>query len=392
MKRFLCILLILALLVPAALADVSAKLEGPGYDTPEAAVLAYLDGLNAGDAQAMLSTFAYETLADHANPRTYLERMQTFLYTSINGMPLTGDYARTLMISGRYGRLATSLVNQFIELAAHLEGRNEILRDSAAVDALLDKFDQSPVNNWQGNVEFVKWLSPAALTDKYALPHTLMSIALQTEYAGADDVTELLAHVRLNGVDAVQGMQCVRYDGRWYNLELSTLLSAIMNLDSMSAGMFYPADEAAQANLKAALSASADPAGQLLLAGCAASSLAGTRWQLVSLSGAPVAVAGTAGDAAAGTNAVYGEAHFLRCGGALVNLRLSPDLAERLGVDGGRMKVSLAWADALGMLLLREARALGVSLDVSGMTLRRSGSDLVVTLESGVEATFRKAE
>ena len=32
MKRFLCMLMILALLAPAALADASAKLEGPGYD------------------------------------------------------------------------------------------------------------------------------------------------------------------------------------------------------------------------------------------------------------------------------------------------------------------------------------------------------------------------
>ena len=390
MKRFLCVLLILALLVPAALAESGAKLEGPGYDTPEAAVLAYLDGLNAGDAQAMLSTFAYESLADHANPRAFLERMQTFIYNYTNAVPLTGDYARSLMTSARYGKLAGYLANQFIELSAHLEGKNEILRDSAAIDALMDKFDQSPVNGWQGHVEFVRWISPAALTDKYALPQNMMNIALQTEYAGADDVAELAAQVRLNGVDAVQGMQCVRYGDRWYNLDMFTILSAILGLDSFSAGMAFPKDEDEANALRTALNPSANFEQQTLLTLCASSALAGTRWQLSSLNGADAVVAEAAEAAASGANAVYGELRIHRTGGALVNLRFSADLADALGADGGRAKVALAWADVLGTLGLRGARAWHLELSVDDMQLRRNGDTLVFTLDNGIEAVFRQ--
>ena len=35
--------------------------EGPGFDSPDHAVQAYIDALNAGDVPTMLSTFAIET-------------------------------------------------------------------------------------------------------------------------------------------------------------------------------------------------------------------------------------------------------------------------------------------------------------------------------------------
>lgn len=390
MRRFLCILLILALFAPVALAE-AAKLEGPGYDTPEDAVLAYLDGLNAGDAQAMLSTFAYETLADHANPRAFLERMQSFLYNAYNGVPMNGDYARTLMTSARYGRLAGYLTSQYIELSTHLENSILPLKDSASIDELLDGFEQSPVNGWQGNVEFAGWVSPVVLSDKYALPQNLMNLSLQVEYSGADDVAELAAHVRLNGVDAVQIMQCVRYGDRWYNLDPMGLLSAIIGLDALSAGLAFPKDEGEASALRTTLATSPDFEQLTLLTLCATSPLAGTRWQLSSLNGADAVVAETAEAAASGANAVYGELRIHRTGGALVNLRFSADLAAALGADGGRAKVSLAWADLLGTLGVRGARAWHLDLNVDDLQLHRSGDTLVFTLDNDVEAVFRKA-
>ena len=70
MKKPIVFLLILALacsFLPFAAAE-SGRLEGAGYDTPEEALLAYIDALNRGDVGGMLSTFALESYVEHADP------------------------------------------------------------------------------------------------------------------------------------------------------------------------------------------------------------------------------------------------------------------------------------------------------------------------------------
>ena len=52
MQKLMALMLVLALLVPAALAETTH--EGAGYDSPEDAVLAYIEALNRGDVDDML--------------------------------------------------------------------------------------------------------------------------------------------------------------------------------------------------------------------------------------------------------------------------------------------------------------------------------------------------
>ena len=89
MKKVLAILLAVLLLAPAlacaeelavpSLSQSTAiKLEGSGFHTPEEAVLAYLEGLNRGDATEMLSTFAIESYVDNMDAENYLSRARSY--------------------------------------------------------------------------------------------------------------------------------------------------------------------------------------------------------------------------------------------------------------------------------------------------------------------------
>lgn len=61
-------------------ADGSAHaFEGSGFDSPEEAVTAYLEAMQEGDVQGMLSTFAIETYVDNVDAQTYLTRMGAFV-------------------------------------------------------------------------------------------------------------------------------------------------------------------------------------------------------------------------------------------------------------------------------------------------------------------------
>lgn len=58
------------------------KLEGSGFDSPEAAMQAYLDGLLNGDAEKAISSFAIETFTAHFDWKTYAERRSMYLPNS----------------------------------------------------------------------------------------------------------------------------------------------------------------------------------------------------------------------------------------------------------------------------------------------------------------------
>ena len=80
MKKLLICLLALMLAAIPALGEgtETGAIEGPGFDSPEEAVSAYLEALKNGDAAGMLSTFAIETYVAEMDAQAYL----CLLYTS----------------------------------------------------------------------------------------------------------------------------------------------------------------------------------------------------------------------------------------------------------------------------------------------------------------------
>lgn len=60
----------------------ATKLEGSGFDSPEAAMQAYLDGLLNGDAEKAISSFAIETFTAHFDWKTCAERRSMYLPNS----------------------------------------------------------------------------------------------------------------------------------------------------------------------------------------------------------------------------------------------------------------------------------------------------------------------
>ena len=104
-------------------AGVAGRLEGNGYDSPEDAVLAYIEALNRGDVGGMLSTFALESYVEHADPSVQINVRGFFLTHDLLSIPCPDDYSRSLVLHARYGSLATSLLQSVVECAAKLDGR-----------------------------------------------------------------------------------------------------------------------------------------------------------------------------------------------------------------------------------------------------------------------------
>ena len=390
MKKLLAILMALALLAPAALAE--NRHEGEGYDTPEEAVMAYVEALNRGDVDDMMATFAMETFVDHCDADAYLTRMRASNPTTIYGVPVSGAYSRSLLINERYAQIVNVLMRQYMEISASMNGMSIALDDAQAREEMEARFANSPANAWEGNAAFVNWINPALLNEKIVYPMNMANSATQTAHYGADDIDWKVALLNLNGAPAVLFMQCAKYGDRWYNAELGGLPGMVLGLTVQSAGMAI----VGQTDDGIDLSALSNPLlmlmqteGSQLLTANAASDLAGTRWQLIRVDGADVAVKADAAEAARdGGRGACVELKLTRLG-ALLDARLSAALAEALETDT-RVLVGMAWWDRGDALEVPMLMWHGAGIDPENCRLERDGDELVLTTGNGIALVFER--
>ena len=293
MKKLLAILMALALLAPAALAEV--RHESEGYDSPEAAVEAYVEALNRGDADGMLSAFAIESFVDHCDAEAAMQRLQSISPVTFITMPVNGAYSRSLLINARRAQITNSLVQQYIQISAQLDYMAVPLQDAAARQEMLDRFADSPANAWEGNVTLVGWVNPALLSDKIAYPMNMVSAMLQSAYYDPDDLAWEVARLNVAGEDAVLLLQCAKYGDRWYIAELSGIPGMVLGIPVTAAGMIFASDP----DMGGVIGVLSRPLAVLdalgaarLLDANAASDLPGTRWTLANIGGVDGATVG----------------------------------------------------------------------------------------------------
>ena len=374
----------------------SGTLEGPGFDTPQEAVLAYLEGLNNADVREMLSTFAFESYAEHANPEDMLRRVRTFMYGQTSSIPMNSDFAKSIVINGRYADLARNLMCSYSECSYSTEGRVITFAEESEVTDFLKAFAGSPANEWLGNVEFVEWIDPAQVTDKFYTAANLRNLATQMACAGADDYAELVAHIKLNGVDSAQFMQCIKYGDRWYNHNYQSMMANLLGIMVTSAGLVYPGESSEAGNLQDFLIVpQTDEEMAAAINSWETSDLPGTRWQLESVKASEFAVdVGTNKEEvlADSGNRMYGELKFMHLGGAVLDIRLSPGLCSQMGADSTYAKSTAIWAEMNGQLQLGECKGIsGSGLQFEQAECKRTEDQIIINVE-GDEMVFRRAQ
>ena len=393
MKKLLAILTVLALLAPAALAEI--RHESEGYDSPEAAVEAYVEALNRGDADDMLSAFAIETFVNHCDAETAMQRLQSISPVTFITMPVNGAYSRSLLINARRAQITNSLVQQYIQISAQLQNATVPLQDAAARQEMLDRFANSPANAWEGNVKLVGWVNPALLSDKIAYPMNMVSAMLQSAYYDPDDLAWEVARLNVAGEDAVLLLQCAKYGDRWYIAELNGIPGMALGVPVTAAGMIFASDP----DMGSVIDVLSNPLAALgalnatrLLDANAASDLPGMRWTLTGIGGVDGAtVCGEPDEPAQASGlAAWGELKFMRVG-ALAALRVSPAASQALGADEQRLYLGLAWTDMNGSLELLEMRGTGIRPEPEGNGIALDGDTLTLNLWNGVTLTFEKA-
>lgn len=238
MKRFTIALLLLALLLPLASVCHAAEttFEGPGFDSPEAAVSTYIEAFNEGDLEGMLSTFAIETFVERCDSEAILENMYgMFTYDHPEAFPSTNDYVRELKAVSRVQFLTFTLFRQYFVATTqqHLPDQSYLqsFTDEYSVDDFLRDVEQWDASSWFGNIALLEFTGLDSLVrlrngDTYSTSESIQRIIQQTTQCyGCDEVQYLAPLTEIEGTQYLLVMECARYGDRWYNTDLTSRIA-----------------------------------------------------------------------------------------------------------------------------------------------------------------------
>ena len=224
---------------PEVAADV--RFEGEGYESPEEAVVAYLEALKKGDVEGMLATFAIETYVSEMDAQADLARMGVFQPGYGMRLPLGGEYQRQVAVAARYGQLAESLAYQWM-LFSWPEGYEAFgdesitfQEDGDAEAFLTELAENDAAAQWQ-EMEVVGFVEPELMSTQYS--DGAESRARQAASHGCDEIVSVVAKLDIGGEEWYQCMDVACYGGKWYNLSFVGYIGHLLGLSYPTAGLF----------------------------------------------------------------------------------------------------------------------------------------------------------
>ena len=213
--------------------------EGPGFDTPEAAVQAFLEALREQDLPSALRTFAWETRIQYGSLEGALERNKTWNCSLSPNFPkgsglldaMNVELARQYVISSlQYTLLA--LVNPDLDC---MQVYSVNPKEEGAVEAFVAAFDLSRLDVL-GTLGDIRILTVQEGVDQGYLPDTALSELLARSVEnkrvsyGAEQLELRLAVFTMGGETYLFAPTIVRYADRWYLYHTSSEIMSLLNV------------------------------------------------------------------------------------------------------------------------------------------------------------------
>lgn len=218
----------------------TATYEGEGFSSPEEAITAYLEALQEGNAEKMLSTFAIETATKHYNFETdyYYRDYDTQGYARISSVTLPTDtgFGYNLAVHRRAAALTENIAAPFFMAAESKFDHLEEYLESCYYDSVVLK----------SNKERKAYIQEHELEDCMPVLKTIKIGTIypdermdelderqiergkptqaerKTQIYGADEYGAYLVDVEVDGNECIFGMELLCYDGVWYNFSCGT--------------------------------------------------------------------------------------------------------------------------------------------------------------------------
>lgn len=222
------------------------KIEGTGFDSAEKAVLAYVEALQNGDVDEIISTFAIETFIDNYSLKEHVNNARSYVYYSWPGGGLDSHdaYTRSINLVRRQNEIVVDLEKLYIEFSdiddiamPKIVGGN-FYKDA---DELLDDIT---VDDWMEMLKKMKIGDVITLHDfekeGKINTNTKEHLKRKADYLNCTELLPLAVEVEIDGEDYYLCVDAARYGNKWYNHDAGGTLTLIM--DGGANGILIPRD------------------------------------------------------------------------------------------------------------------------------------------------------
>lgn len=218
------------LLVGAVLGSpVVAQDASPSSSSPELTVRLFLDGLRQRDLETLMSVSAANAMAEQVDFAAYVERLRAWMPFQAPAPatdPLLIDLNRAQVLTQQLGQTRMLIYGLLTDV--ELDGVPVTPVDAAWAESLASQLDLERL----AGLEVGDIVPPDA--ELMAGERYVAAMAKQAAIYGADEMTERVVTVSLEGRDWLIGFTLMRYDDEWL---ISSQTSVIAGLPATGAPM-----------------------------------------------------------------------------------------------------------------------------------------------------------
>ena len=214
--------------------------EGPGFDTPEDAVLYYLDGLKTQDLDKMLGAFAWESKLEHSSIRQQIERYGVYSSSTNPLFPTNDGIAGTIMLERYRSQILDSITRSFMAYLAYGQKAETVmqglpigpLKTDEDIRNVINSFDMSRLDKLitLDNIQFI--LPNMATNGQYSDSRIQANIEKDRIAYGADELIDRVAFFTIDGENYFFACSVSRFGDRWYLYSVPGYVGNIMGIDA----------------------------------------------------------------------------------------------------------------------------------------------------------------
>lgn len=227
----------------------SCQFEGEGFDSPEEAARAYLEAMQRGNVDEMVSTFAVETFVEHFDMEAMISVYGCYQNSFHQMLDTTDSYTQGVNVARRYGNITGQLSAQYLLLNGYEEDIGKVV--------MLDKDEEigdfvAALNNpeWMeilaemeiGKIYVDDQVTEAGLALDLTSDGAQKNLSNRCEMYGCGELALVLTEVKIDGKDYFFAMDVACYDGVWYNLQPNGILAGMMGIDVYHYGFALQSD------------------------------------------------------------------------------------------------------------------------------------------------------
>jgi hypothetical protein len=221
-----------------------------GFDTPEEAMIFYLEGLRDSDLNRMLSAFATETYVENFGFDAMIARMSVYMFNRELALPNANEFLESMNLENRIGRISLNIILQYLTLAQlefDLMRPHEVVTDiadqeAAAEEALAftNQFKEDLDSIDLQSIEIIGFIPPEELSEMYYTMSVQANIERQARIFGVDEIANRVLVFQLGGHRYFLFAEVGNYDGQWHLLNLGGNIAVLMNLPHEAMGLLVP--------------------------------------------------------------------------------------------------------------------------------------------------------